>query len=223
MLTIILDTGPLGILTNPKKPHGTVDALRWAAAHIRAGNRIMVPSIADYEVRRELVRLGKACGLVSLDTWNATPSDRYIILTDNALRLASELWARARNAGTATADPKELDCDVLIADQALDYAKMHGLAPNEIIVATVNVGHLAQFVQAEIWQNISLQLLAEGNNVRDDREAWLADRIAEHARRTAEIVRLETALNERVYRLFALTPEEIAIVEESTKYRYGEV
>jgi len=59
MLTIFLDTGPLGIITNPKKPVVTVDALLWAATHIRAGNRIMVPSIADYEVRRELVRLGK--------------------------------------------------------------------------------------------------------------------------------------------------------------------
>jgi hypothetical protein len=30
-------------------------------------------------------------------------------------------------------------------------------------------------------------------------------------------------LNARVYGLFDLTPAEIAIIEESTKYRYGEV
>ena len=58
---------------------------------------------------------------------------------------------------------------------------------------------------------------------RDDWEAWLAERRAEHERRTAEIVRLETDLNARVYALFDLTPAEIQIVEESTKYRYGEV
>jgi hypothetical protein len=33
----------------------------------------------------------------------------------------------------------------------------------------------------------------------------------------------ETDLNARVYALFALTPAEIALVEASTKYRYGEV
>jgi hypothetical protein len=36
-------------------------------------------------------------------------------------------------------------------------------------------------------------------------------------------VRLETDLNAHVYDLFNLTPEEIRIIEESTKYRYGEV
>jgi hypothetical protein len=36
-------------------------------------------------------------------------------------------------------------------------------------------------------------------------------------------VRLETQLNRRVYDLFDLTPTEVKIIEESTKYRYGEV
>ena len=152
--TIFLDTGPLGILTNPKKPTDTVDALRWAAGHLRAGNRFLVPSVADYEVRRELVRLGRAAGIASLDAWNALPSGRYVPLTDSALRLASNLWAQARNAGTPTADPKELDCDVLIAAQALDYQSVHGLTSGEIVMATVNVGHLAQFLPAVLWQNI---------------------------------------------------------------------
>jgi len=59
--------------------------------------------------------------------------------------------------------------------------------------------------------------------VRDEWEAWHAANRAEHDRLTAEIIRLETDLNARVYALFDLTPEEIAIIEESTKYRYGEV
>jgi hypothetical protein len=58
---------------------------------------------------------------------------------------------------------------------------------------------------------------------RDDWEDWLAGRRAEHERLTAEIVRRETELNERVYELFDLGPDEIRIIEESTKYRYGEV
>ena len=58
---------------------------------------------------------------------------------------------------------------------------------------------------------------------RDDWEGWLASQRSEHEARTAEIVRLETQLNARVYALFDLTPAEIKLIEESTKYRYGEV
>ncbi len=64
------------------------------------------------------------------------------------------------------------------------------------------------------------------NHLLKEREDWedlLAARRAEHARLTAAIVAAETELNARVYALFALTPEEIRLVEESTTYRYGEV
>ena len=115
------------------------------------GHRFVVPAIADYEVRRELMRAQKVKGLTALDVWNKAHSDRYLPLSDSALLLGAELWARARNAGTATADPKELDGDVLIAAQALDS----GIAPSDFIIATVNVGHLAQFVPADLWTNIT--------------------------------------------------------------------
>ena len=52
---------------------------------------------------------------------------------------------------------------------------------------------------------------------------WLEERKAERNKYIREIVRRETALNARVYALFRLTPEEVAVVEASTKYRYGEV
>jgi len=58
---------------------------------------------------------------------------------------------------------------------------------------------------------------------RDEAEAWLVARRADHARLTADIVARETDLNARVYTLFGLADEEIALIEESTKYRYGEV
>ena len=152
---LFLDTGPLGIVTNPKKPSATVEVLHWAAAHVRAGNHLMVPAIADYEVRRELTRLGRAQGIASLDAWNGILPNRYVALTDSALRLASELWAQARQIGSATADPKELDCDVLIAAQALDYRNAHDIPVEDLVIATVNVGHLAQFLAADLWQNIT--------------------------------------------------------------------
>ncbi|MDP9470519.1 MAG: hypothetical protein M3Q71_07605 [Chloroflexota bacterium] len=58
---------------------------------------------------------------------------------------------------------------------------------------------------------------------RDEWAAWLQERREEHEQLTAEMVRLETELNARVYELFDLSPAEITIIAESTKYRYGEV
>jgi len=149
-LTVFLDSGPLGILTNPKRPPETVNALLWAISMRRAGHRFIVPAIADYEVRRELERAGKTNGLAALDAWNNAVPDRYLPLSDSALRLGAKLWANARNAGTSPADPKELDGDVLIAAQALDM----NLPTSEFIIATVNVGHLSLFAPADLWTNI---------------------------------------------------------------------
>ncbi|MBI3948401.1 MAG: N-6 DNA methylase [Armatimonadetes bacterium] len=58
---------------------------------------------------------------------------------------------------------------------------------------------------------------------RDEWEAWLAARAAEHRSLTDGIIALEGELNERVHALFGLSREEIRVVEESTKYGYGEV
>lgn len=150
-MIVFLDAAPLGVLTNPKRPPETVAALRWAITMMRAGHALIVPAIADYEVRRELERAGKASGIAALDAWNNADTDRYLPLTDSALRMASKLWARARNAGTPTADPRELDADVLIAAQALDTK----LPVSEFIVATQNAGHLGLFVPADEWSSIN--------------------------------------------------------------------
>ena len=57
---IILDTGPLGLLTNPRKTPETRAITRWALDMMMAGHRLIVPAIADYEVRRELERVGRS-------------------------------------------------------------------------------------------------------------------------------------------------------------------
>jgi len=150
-LTVFLDAGPLGLVTNPKKTPDTIAAAQWVYDMEAAGHRFVVPAIADYEVRRELVRTGKRSGIARLNMFNAAEPDRFLSVTDSALLLGADLWARARNAGTPTADPKELDGDVLIAAQALDT----GLPTVDFVIATVNVGHLALFAPAEEWTKIT--------------------------------------------------------------------
>jgi len=149
---IILDSGVLSLVTKPnKKALEDRAAARWAVDLLAAGHRIVVPAIADYEVRRELVRSGSTRSILALDTWNDAEPGRFLDLTSGDLRLACQLWARARNAGTPTADPKALDGDVLIAAQALNL----DLSRSDFIVATTNVAHLSLFVPADRWTNIT--------------------------------------------------------------------
>lgn len=111
--------------------------------------RIYVPEIADYEVRRELIRAGKQAGVVRLDTMKTLA--RYLPITADAMLLAADLWAQARNAGTATAADLALDGDMILAAQALSL----NVSPSEIIVATSNPRHLSRFVPADLWTNIT--------------------------------------------------------------------
>lgn len=117
---------------------------RW----FNAGADIVVPEIADYEVRRELLRLNAATALANLDATLARQT--YLPLNTAAMRLAAELWARARAAGKPTADPHALDGDVILAAQVLNK----GYDMNDVIVASSNTVHLAQFVPAANWDRI---------------------------------------------------------------------
>lgn len=58
---------------------------------------------------------------------------------------------------------------------------------------------------------------------RDDWDKYLTAQRTRHEAMTADIIQLETRLNAIVYAAFHLTPDEIALIERSTKYPYGEV
>jgi predicted nucleic acid-binding protein len=148
---VFLDSGLLGLATQ-RQGIPLADTCRtWVDTLTNAGIRVIVPEIADYEVRRELIRAGRTAGLKRLDMFLAVWPYRYLPIDTPAIRRAAELWAEARNKGYATADPKALDADVIVAAQALTA----GYAPSEIIVATDNVAHLSRYVPAEDWQKIA--------------------------------------------------------------------
>lgn len=58
---------------------------------------------------------------------------------------------------------------------------------------------------------------------RDDWETVWSDRHGEHDKLTARIVEFETEMNALVYELFALGSSDVQLIEEETKYAYGEV
>jgi hypothetical protein len=66
-LTVVLDTGPLGKMSNPKSSPENDAAAAWLQSHLDAGSRIVIPEIANYELRRELILGNKLRGLRKLD------------------------------------------------------------------------------------------------------------------------------------------------------------
>ncbi|MFY9826629.1 MAG: nuclease [Thermoanaerobaculia bacterium] len=144
--TIVLDAGPLGLVTNPKYSPQSLACAQWLDALVASGVRVIVPEISDYEVRRELLRAQKWKGIERLDALAGLL--QYLPLTTASMRQAAILWAKARQQGQPTAGDKALDGDVILAAQAIT------LDTPDVLVATTNVEHLSRFVAAEIWQDI---------------------------------------------------------------------
>lgn len=151
-MIIVLDTGVLSAIVNPNAKSAEVRAMKqWAVRMRAAGHTFAIPSIAEYEVRRELVRKGASRSAAALDAFCSLPVNVFLPIADIILRRAAELWASARSAGKPTASNDALDGDVILCAQVLAA----GFAPHSYVVATTNVRHLTLFVEASEWQAIS--------------------------------------------------------------------
>lgn len=64
---VLLDSGPLGLVSHPNAERANAEAVQWLDALLSAGVSVLVPEIADYEVRRELLRAGRQRGVRRLD------------------------------------------------------------------------------------------------------------------------------------------------------------
>ena len=148
-MIVLLDSGPLGILTNPKGAPVTLECHQWVESLLLKGYRMILPEITDYEVRRELLRANKLAGIRRLDECKLRWLE-YLPITTPVILKAAQLWAESRQAGLPTADPKELDGDVILAAQGL----LVGEGGEKVVIATTNVGHLSRFLDARDWRDI---------------------------------------------------------------------
>ena len=144
---VLLDSGPLGLLCHTRRSSMTTACEQWLTSLLLVGRRVLVPEITDYEIRRELLRIGRHAAVRRLDAL-AQATD-YLPLTTAAMRRAAELWAQARQQGQPTASDNTIDADMILAAQALT------LGAPDVVVATTNIRHLSLFVPAELWQTIS--------------------------------------------------------------------
>lgn len=136
------------MVTNPKATPVCRECRFWLNSLPSRGYKAVLPEITDYEVRRELMRAGKVAGIQQLDLLKTLI--QYLPISTAAMLKAAELWALSRRAGRPTAEPNALDGDVILAAQAILVAN----EGNEVVIATTNVGHLSQFVDAREWRLI---------------------------------------------------------------------
>jgi hypothetical protein len=144
---VLLDAGPLGMITNPRSSPENEECRDWLAALVFKGVEVVVPEIADYEVRRELLRADKTMGLARLDALKGLLA--YAPITTPVMVRAAGFWAAARKQGRQSAGDASLDADMILVAQATELS-----VRSPAIVATTNVRHLAVFSPARLWREI---------------------------------------------------------------------
>jgi hypothetical protein len=131
---VLLDSGPLGLVSHPNAEMVNAEVVEWVGALLSAGVSVLIPEIADYEVRRELLRAGRTRGVRRLDELKEAIGYRPI--TTQAM---------------LTAPDPALDADVILAAQAAEVEQ----TGRSVAVATTNPRHLSRFVDARVWQEIA--------------------------------------------------------------------
>jgi predicted nucleic acid-binding protein len=140
---ILLDTGVLGMATNPKATSQCQECKQWLNALSNRNYLVALPEITDYELRRELIRANKLRGIRQLNELKALVI--YLPITTQVMLKAAELWAQARIEGSSTAHSEAIDGDVILAAQAI----LIQLQGHSVTIATTNVKHLSRFTSAK--------------------------------------------------------------------------
>jgi len=151
-MIVLLDSSPLGMLTNPNNTNKTKAITKWAISLRRAKVSIIVPEICDYELRRSLIRRNNQKAISKLDYLNRNFG--YLVLDTKTLQLAARFWADLRNKGLATTGDKELDCDVILAAQAVIVSQKPENIGERVIIASENLKHITRLADADTWKNI---------------------------------------------------------------------
>lgn len=93
---LMLDTGPLAMLVHPRPDRAFAG---WFAAAVAAEQIIVIPEIADYELRRKLLHQDFKQSIARLDSLEAFLG--YLPIDTATLRRAAELWAVAPSNSAA--------------------------------------------------------------------------------------------------------------------------
>ena len=142
------------MISNPKASAENNAVKDWMFALLDNGDIVVLPEIADYEVRRELIRADKLKGIESLDLLKITLE--YLPIDTETMLDASRLWAQARKIGKPATNNLALDGDMILIAQARAATRLWAdeSTNGHTIIATTNIKHLANFCDARLWRDI---------------------------------------------------------------------
>lgn len=147
---VLLDSGPLGLAVCRVGTRGLAEFESRLVELESVGVSLLIPAVIDYEVRRELVRLGAATKLRKLNGFQ----DRFPVLpiSDAAWLRAAEFWALVRRMGVPTGSDASLDADAILAGCAVTV----GRPGDDVTIASSNVRHLSRFPGIDVreWSSI---------------------------------------------------------------------
>ena len=92
---VILDAGPLGRITHPRR---NIEIETWLEGLLISGVAVFLPEIADYEVRRNLLLEGLTNSISRLNELKAALT--YLPLNTDVMLRAAEFWAEASTVPT---------------------------------------------------------------------------------------------------------------------------
>lgn len=139
-MRLLIDTGVLGQVCHPRKYD---DVRAWFRRAV-VEHELLLSEFADYELRRELLRIDSRQSLRRLD--ELTRELQYIPVTTTTWRAAARLWAEQRQAGRPTGDG--IDGDLLLTVQAREELAA---------VVTLNEKHFAGLVEVLSWKSVPMQ------------------------------------------------------------------
>jgi predicted nucleic acid-binding protein len=148
---VLLDSGPLGLACSRPGTPLVQQCWDWLESLEVKGTEILIPSVCDFEVRRELLRLRATTKIENLN-WLRTRFG-YANATRVAWDRASEYWAFLRQRGLPTAGKAELDADTILAGIATTVGELE----DSVVIATMNLTHFERFpgIDARSWLTVS--------------------------------------------------------------------
>ena len=153
-MIVFIDSGVLGLLTNPNKIGKPMQCENWLYSLLAKGVYVVSSDICDYEVRRSLLlEAQRKPDLISVQNLDNLRDIIDFLKLDSAVMFkAAEVWMSARLQGKQTADNYSIDVDMIIVAHCQMLKESF---PNRYLaIATTNVKHLSQFTEALNWEEI---------------------------------------------------------------------
>lgn len=155
-MIIFIDSGVLGLLSNPNKKGKPIECQNWLFSLLSKGIYVVSSDICDYEVRRNLLlESQRKPGINSVNQLDELKElIDFLPVETEVLYTAAQIWAKARIQGQQTTNDYSLDADMIISAH---WQLLSNQYPGRYVaIATTNVKHLSIFTEALNWESIIL-------------------------------------------------------------------